>query len=77
MNSLNGLNNISMLTELYEFTTADGYFNSPVKDTVAYFDLFFRKVPDKGGFAIISRISNLPVTYGRYRREHRYSRMSR
>ena len=59
MNSLNGLNNISMLTELYEFTTADGYFNSPVKDTVAYFDLFFRKVPDKGGFAIMAGLSQV------------------
>ncbi len=59
MDSLNGLNNISMLTELYEFTTADGYFNSPVKDTVAYFDLFFRKVPDKGGFAIMAGLSQV------------------
>ena len=34
----------SMLTELYEIKAADGYFNSSLKDTVAYFDLFFRKV---------------------------------
>ena len=49
----------SMLTELYEIKTADGYFNSGFKDTVAYFDLFFRKVPDNGGFAIMAGVSQV------------------
>ena len=42
---------LSMMTELYEFTLADGYFSAGMQDTVACFDLFFRRVPDGGGFA--------------------------
>ncbi|MBQ5996035.1 MAG: nicotinate phosphoribosyltransferase [Clostridia bacterium] len=49
----------SMLTELYEIKAADGYFNSSLKDTVAYFDLFFRKVPDRGGFAVMAGVSQV------------------
>ena len=35
-----------MLTELYEFSMADGYFSNGMENTVACFDLFFRRVPD-------------------------------
>lgn len=49
----------SMLTELYEIKAAEGYFHSSFKDTVAYFDLFFRKVPDRGGFAIMAGVSQV------------------
>lgn len=49
----------SMLTEFYEIKTADGYFNSRMRDTVAYFDLFFRKVPDNGGFAIMAGLEQV------------------
>ena len=59
MNSLNDIRDYSMLTEYYEITAADGYYNSPVKDTTAYFDLFFRKVPDRGGFAIMAGLSQV------------------
>ncbi len=44
--------NLSMLTDFYELTMANGFFSSEMRDTVAVFDLFFRKVPDNGGFAI-------------------------
>ncbi|MEG0546128.1 MAG: nicotinate phosphoribosyltransferase [Oscillospiraceae bacterium] len=50
---------LSMMTELYEITMADGYFTSHLKDKIAYFDLFFRKVPDNGGFAIMSGLSSI------------------
>lgn len=43
-----------MLTELYEFSMADGYFSIGMENTVACFDLFFRRVPDNGGFAIMA-----------------------
>ena len=43
-----------MLTELYEFSMADGYFSIGMENTVACFDLFFRRVPDIGGFAIMA-----------------------
>ncbi len=44
--------NYSMLCDFYELTMANGYFLNNMKDTVSYFDIFFRKVPDEGGFAI-------------------------
>lgn len=50
---------LSMLTEFYEITTAQGYFESDKRNTIAYFDLFFRKVPDKGGFAIMAGLSQV------------------
>lgn len=44
--------NYTMLCDFYELTMGNGYFISGMKDTVTYFDLFFRAVPDGGGFAI-------------------------
>ena len=44
--------NLSMMTDFYEFTMAIGFFDHGMKDKIAYFDLFYRKVPDGGGFAI-------------------------
>jgi len=44
--------NLSILTDFYELTMANGFFENGMKDTVAVFDVFFRRVPDNGGFAI-------------------------
>lgn len=44
--------NISILTDFYELTMANGFFENDAKDVVGVFDIFFRKVPDNGGFAI-------------------------
>ena len=44
--------NYTMLADFYELTMANGYFKSGLKDRICYFDLFFRSVPDGGGFAI-------------------------
>ena len=46
--------NMTMLCDFYELTMANGYFELGKKDEIAYFDLFFRKVPDEGGFAIFA-----------------------
>lgn len=46
--------NLTMLTDFYEITMANGYFQSGNKDAEGCFDLFFRKVPDGGGFAIMA-----------------------
>ena len=61
--------NLTMLTDFYEFTMINGFFNEGKKDTVVCFDAFFRKVPDNGGFAIaagleqvIDYIKNLKFT---------------
>lgn len=66
---LNGGMNLTMLTDFYEITMANGYFETGMVDNVAYFDMFFRSVPDHGGFAImagleqvIAYLSNLKFT---------------
>lgn len=51
--------NLTMLTDFYEITMANGYFENGMKDQIAYFDMFFRKVPDNGGFAIMVGVRQL------------------
>ncbi len=51
--------NESMLIDYYEFTMANGYFNSPHKDTTVVFDLFFRKIPSSGGYAIMAGLASI------------------
>jgi len=51
--------NLSMLTDFYEFTMANGYLENGIADTIAYFDMFFRKVPDDGGYAIMAGVEQL------------------
>ena len=46
--------NLTMLTDFYELTMADGYFETGMAEDIAYFDMFFIKVPDGGGFAIMA-----------------------
>ena len=45
--------NLTLLTDFYELTMANGYFENGMADTICYFDMFFRRVPDDGGFAIM------------------------
>ena len=51
--------NLSLMTELYELTMANGFFENGKADEIAYFDLFFRRVPDKGGFAVFAGLSQI------------------
>ena len=44
--------NYTMLCDFYELTMGNGYFEAGLKDKITYFDLFYRTVPDGGGFAI-------------------------
>ena len=53
-----GINN-TLLTDFYELTMASGYFECGKKDDIAYFDMFFRKIPDDGGFAIVAGLDQL------------------
>ena len=48
-----------MLTDFYEITMANGYFLNGKGDTTAQFDMFFRTIPDKGGFAIMAGVEQL------------------
>lgn len=51
--------NLTMIMDLYELTMANGVFSSDMQDTVAYFDMFFRRVPDNGGYAIMAGLEQL------------------
>ena len=51
--------NMTMLTDFYELTMANGYFHSDIRDCEAVFDLFFRTVPDKGSFAIMAGLEQI------------------
>ena len=51
--------NMTMLCDFYELTMGNGYFKNGYKDRITYFDVFFRSVPDKGGFAIVAGLEQL------------------
>lgn len=46
--------NMTLMTDFYELTMANGYFETGMVDEVACFDMFFRSIPDGGGFAIMA-----------------------
>lgn len=51
--------NLSMVMDLYELTMANGYFNDGDKETRVAFDVFYRKNPDRGGFAIFAGLEQI------------------
>ena len=51
--------NLTMIMDLYELTMSNGIFDSRFKDTTTYFDMFFRRVPDNGGYAIMAGVEQL------------------
>lgn len=50
---------LSLVTDFYEFTMSNGYFNKSMQSTIAYFDVFFRKIPDNGGYAIVAGLEQV------------------
>ncbi|MBQ6041939.1 MAG: nicotinate phosphoribosyltransferase [Oscillospiraceae bacterium] len=52
--SLFAARNLTMLVDFYELTMANGFLENGLGDVTACFDLFFRKVPDQGGYAIMA-----------------------
>ena len=50
--------NLEMIADFYEFTMANGYLEKNMND-IAYFDVFFRKIPDNGGFAIFDGLEKI------------------
>lgn len=50
--------NLEMIADFYEFTMANGYLEKNMND-IAYFDVFFRKIPDNGGFAIFAGLEQI------------------
>ena len=51
--------NLTMLVDFYELTMANGYFENGLKDQIVYFDMFFRHIPDGGGYAILAGVEQL------------------
>ncbi len=51
--------NMTMLCDFYELTMGNGYFRNGYKDRITYFDVFFRRVPDEGGYAIAAGLEQL------------------
>ena len=51
--------NMTMLCDFYELTMAQGYFAKGYKDRITYFDLFFRRGPDGGGFCIAAGLEQV------------------
>lgn len=59
MNTWINKRNLSMLADFYEFTMANGYLENKMEDEIAYFDMFFRSIPDGGGFAIMAGVQQM------------------
>lgn len=51
--------NMSMLCDFYELTMGNGYFQHGYQDRICYFDVFFRRCPDEGGFAIAAGLEQV------------------
>ena len=56
---MNFKENMTMLMDFYELTMSNGYFEHGLKDEIACFDMFFRKVPEGGGFAVMAGLEQL------------------
>ena len=50
---------LELVADFYEYTMANGYFNKNMQDRIAYFDVFFWKVPDEGGYAIVAGLEQI------------------
>lgn len=51
--------NLSLLMDFYELTMANAYFVNGHKDTIAHYDLYFRKAPDSASFAIVAGLDTI------------------
>ncbi len=52
-------NNLTMLTDFYEITMANGFFTNGQGEKTVYFDMFFRIIPDGGGLAIMAGVEQV------------------
>ncbi len=58
MKTANGIN-LTMLCDYYELTMGNGYWKADMSDRITYFDVFFRSIPDSGGFAIAAGLEQI------------------
>jgi nicotinate phosphoribosyltransferase len=50
---------LALLCDFYELTMSRGYFETDMRNRIAYFDVFFRRVPDGGGYAIAAGLEQI------------------
>lgn len=50
---------LALLCDFYELTMSRGYFETELRDRIAYFDVFFRRIPDGGGYAIAAGLEQI------------------
>ncbi len=51
--------NLSLVTDFYELTMSNGFFAKNMQNTIAYFDVFFRQIPDNGGYVICAGLEQI------------------
>ena len=51
--------NLTMLVDFYELSMANGYFTNGLKDKIAHFDMFFRNIPENGGYAVMAGLEQV------------------
>ena len=51
--------NLSLVTDFYELTMSNGFFAKNMQNTIAYFDVFFRQIPDNGGYVICAGLDQV------------------
>ena len=51
--------NLSMLMDLYSMTMSNGYYLENTADNLVAFDVFYRRNPDGGGFAIFAGLEQV------------------
>ena len=51
--------NLTMLCDYYELTMGNGYLDHGMADKITYFDVFYRRNPDNGGFAIAAGLEQI------------------
>lgn len=56
---MNNEQNLTMLCDFYQLTMGNGYFKTRHANRIAYFDMFFRRVPDGGGFAVFAGLEQV------------------
>lgn len=52
-------NKLELVADFYEFTMSNGYFVKNMNSKLAYFDVFFRRIPDNGGYVIVAGLEQV------------------
>ena len=56
---------LELVTDFYEFTMSNGFLNKNMVNQIAYFDVFFREIPDNGGYVIFAGLEQI-IEYVKY-----------